>query len=425
MPDCDIEEIQPLVNSLNGTNLALADLLTGLQRDLDSSRQENDYDPVTGLLNREAYCRALTAAMEDQEGLRGAVLMIRIHGMAELNLDYGRKEADKILHHIASQFSEMTPQASAIGRLNGSDWSLLVMGLDQADARQQCTRLAGLESLDEVAQLTWQVVATPIAGGMALSDVFGRLDRGLLENPADPWIDETQAMPGGRASWTRHVMHMFAPERLSFNAMPVVDRSSGKAYDLLMASLLDDDGQIIGAPSFIPLLHQLGRLSELDQAAVTVAIDRASEAPQGVTLSVDALAHPERLAYYIEQIGQQRDRIHLEISQADMCACKDQWNRLEALLGQYPNWVLKHAGLQEGTVDLVRRFNPCAVKLANGLIQGAMDQGDPRGVVRTTSHLLRSLRCKVWAEGISDQAMWDWVLAQGLDGGQGHYPSQL
>ena len=426
MPDCAVPEVQPLVDSLNRTNYALADLMTGLQGDLETSRRQNDLDPVTGLLNREAYLRQLKGILDDAEGTLGAVFMMRVVGMSEMNESLGHAQTDTLLRQVADQLSVIQPQGAAMGRMNGADWSMLIMGMDASAAREHCARLAHLWADQATEQaLVVQVVATPLRDGMTLPDVFSRLDRGLIEGLDDPWIDESRAMPGGRKSWARYVAQVWAAGEVSFDAIPVIDQTQGTRYELLLASLSDDEGQIIGAPSFIPVLAELGRLYELDQAAISEAIVRAGDCPQGVTLSLDSLMNLDRLTRYIQQIGAQASEIRIEFSEADLVACADRWNQLEPVLRAYPNWVLKHAGLHGGTVDLVRRFQPSAVKLANGLIQGAMDQGDPRGIVRTTSHLLRTLRCKVWAEGVSDQATWDWVMAQGLDGGQGRYASSL
>ena len=426
IPDCSVSEVQPLVSSLNQTNSALANLLTGLQGDLERSRRKNDLDPVTDLLNREAYTRQLQSILDDADGTLGAVFMMRVLGMSEMNEALGHTETDALLHRVAQRLDQAQPYAAASGRMNGSDWSALVMGLDASAAREHCVRLAQLwaeESQDQA--LVVQVVATPLRDGMQLSDIFGRLDRGLIEGLDDPWIDESHAMPGGRKSWARYVAQVWAAGEVSFDSIPVIDQASDSRYELLLASLVDDQGQTIGAPSFMPVLAELGRLYELDQAAVSAAIERSHRAPQGVTLSLDSLINVDRLARYIELIGEQATQVRLEFSEADLIASCDRWSQIEPLLRRYPNWVLKHAGLHGGTVDLVRRFQPDSVKLANGLIQGAMDQGDPGGIVRTTSHLLRTLRCKVLAEGVSDQATWDWVLAQGLDGGQGRYASSL
>lgn len=145
----------------------------------------------------------------------------------------------------------------------------------------------------------------------------------------------------------------------------------------------------------------------------------------GITLSRAALENPSILHGHFKATSAWRDKIAFEISEGDLLSVRDRWPLLQPLLQKNTNWVLKHAGLARGTVDLVRRFQPRAVKLAPSLIQGAMHHREQSDFVRTTAHLLHSLDCKVWAEGVADQAIWEWVIRCQLDGGQGHFITDI
>ena len=55
LPQTEIVEVQPLIDSHKLTNAALSGLITGLQDDLELARRTNELDAVSGLLNREAF----------------------------------------------------------------------------------------------------------------------------------------------------------------------------------------------------------------------------------------------------------------------------------------------------------------------------------------------------------------------------------
>lgn len=420
LPQTEIVEVQPLIESHNRTNAALSGLITGLQDDLELARRTNELDAVSGLLNREAFIRQIESVLQGDEAALGAMVMVRLKSLNELNESIGRALVDEFIVNLSHAMSDMTPRAQVLGRMNGSDWSLMVPGLDEEQASEYCGRIRWLcEKLAPMQEELIQVVATPVRTGMPLSDILGRLDRGLMEGAKDAWVSEQKQMRGGRTNWSRHVSEVFGPTHLSFRSMVVVDREKQPIYDLLLTQLSDPEGEPIGVPSFIPVLAKLDRLSELDELAVQEVCRRAQQRPQGVTLSADAIQHPDRLERYVRLIGDQAANITIELSEADLVAAKPMWGTLERILRTYPSWVLKHAGLHSETLDLVRRFAPTAVKLDNALIRTSMNQGAEKSVVRTTSHLLHSLQCKVLAEGISESNTWDWVMLQGLDGGQG------
>lgn len=420
LPQTEIIEVQPLIETHNRTNAALSGLITGLQDDLELARRTNELDAVSGLLNREAFVRQIESVLQGDEAALGAMVMVRLKSLNELNESIGRALVDEFISNLSSAMLDMIPRAQVLGRMNGSDWCLMVPGLDEEQAAEYCTYIQRLcEKLAPISDELIHVVATPVRTGMPLSDILSRLDRGLMEGATNSWVPEQKQMPGGRINWSRHVSSVFGPKHLSFRSMAVVDREKQPIYDLLLTQLSDPEGEPIGAPSFIPILAKLDRLSELDELAVFEVCRRAQQRPQGVTLSADAIQNPERLAHYVSVIGDQAANITIELSEADLVAAKPSWETLQQILRNYPSWVLKHAGLHSETLELVRRFAPTAVKLDNALIRTSMNQGAEKSVVRTTSHLLHSLQCKVLAEGISESNTWDWVLLQGLDGGQG------
>ena len=426
LPRPNIPEVAPLVDSLNRSNAALARLFDGLEHDLDAARLAANTDAVSGALNRDTFCQRLDSALADDDLVGGSV-MLRFADLKALNENVGRATADSLIQAAVAGLESVLGEGAMVARLNGSDLIGFTAGGDRDDLAKACRALdAALAPVIPPAterEGLYKTVATPVTPKDGRGDVLSRLDRALTEAPHASVVGEEMAMPGGRLAWNQQINQLWDQGQLSFQTLPLVDVDLKPEYHLLLTKLSYESGEPLSALSFMPALSALGRLAELDQAAVAEALRRVASSRRrvGVTLSRAALENPSALQGYFDSTALARTQIVFEIAEADLLATSDRWALLEPMLSRHGNWVLKHAGLANGTIEAVRRFKPRGVKLAPSLIQGAMHRRASAEFVRTTSHLLRSLDCKVWVEGVSDQATWEWVVQHPFDGGQGHF----
>lgn len=426
IPPPGIAEVTPLVDSLNRSNAALAKLFQSLEGDLDLAREAADTDAVSGALNRDAFCERLDAQLSDDDVAGGAV-MLRLNDLDALNHDLGRATTDGVIRAIVSGLDQVLGDGALVARLNGSDLVGFTPGADHAHL------LAACDGLDAMLARTmppgaardgmFKVVATLVRPAERRADVLSRLDRALDESDHGAVVGDEMAMPGGRLAWSQQINALWDQGRLVFQSLPLVDVNLQPEYHLLLGKLAQDGGALLSALSFMPALAATDRLAELDRAAVAEALRRVGQSRRrvGVTLTRAAIDNPSLLQAHFDATALQRARIVFEITEQDLLAARDSWGMLEPLLTRHGNWVLKHAGLANGTVEAVRRFKPRGVKLAPSLIQGAMHRRATAEFVRTTSHLLRSLDCKVWVEGVGDMATWEWAVKHQFDGGQGRF----
>jgi len=113
------------------------------------------HDPLTGLRNRRAFMRDLTAAIRHQgrEGFWGCVLFGDLDGFKTLNDTHGHDVGDHFLGEVTRRLQSRVRHADTLARFGGDEFVLLLTSLDRemGMAREQVARIAEA-ILDAVAQ---------------------------------------------------------------------------------------------------------------------------------------------------------------------------------------------------------------------------------------------------------------------------------
>ena len=114
-----------------------------------------DHDPLTGLLNRRSFERALEQHLTRvrRYGLQGAILMIDLDGFKAVNDAHGHVTGDALLASAAARLRERLRTSDLLARLGGDEFAALLPA-------------AGREAAEHVARVTVEVVRdlSPAAG---------------------------------------------------------------------------------------------------------------------------------------------------------------------------------------------------------------------------------------------------------------------
>lgn len=149
-------ELREVVEAMNHLSDAVRHMLSAESQKLDRLRQQLQHDPVTGVLNREAFLAQLQSHLDSQDArASGALALVRLAHLTEINKRLGRAETDVLLHKVAhglQQFGQAYG-GGIVGRLNGRDFMLLLPGkIDLARLRHDLgRRLAAMREHDRTA----------------------------------------------------------------------------------------------------------------------------------------------------------------------------------------------------------------------------------------------------------------------------------
>jgi diguanylate cyclase (GGDEF)-like protein/PAS domain S-box-containing protein len=99
-------------------------------------RHRADHDPLTGLLNRRSFARALEQhlARVGRYGVQGAVLMIDLDGFKAVNDQHGHATGDAVLAGAAERLRARLRTSDLLARLGGDEFAALLPAADRAEA---------------------------------------------------------------------------------------------------------------------------------------------------------------------------------------------------------------------------------------------------------------------------------------------------
>src|ERR1700749_2088500 len=97
-----------------------------------------DHDSLTGLLNRRRFRSELDqyVSFTARYGGRGAVMVIDIDGLKEVNDKRGHQEGDRLIRGVADVLRERVRATDLVARLSGDEFAVLMPQTDTAGALQ-------------------------------------------------------------------------------------------------------------------------------------------------------------------------------------------------------------------------------------------------------------------------------------------------
>jgi len=128
-------------------------MLQGLMLDITPQKRAEerllylaDHDSLTGLYNRRRFFRELDAylAWNIRHGDPGAVLLLDVDRLKEVNDTLGHEAGDELLKHVASMLLGRVRQTDVVARLGGDEFVVLLRGVDGDQARELAQQIPEL-----------------------------------------------------------------------------------------------------------------------------------------------------------------------------------------------------------------------------------------------------------------------------------------
>jgi diguanylate cyclase (GGDEF)-like protein len=253
-----------------------------------------DHDPLTGLLNRRRFRSELDqyVSFTARYGGQGAVMIIDIDGLKEVNDRLGHRPGDNLIRRIAGILRERVRNTDLVARLSGDEFAVLMPQTDTGGALQLGEDLRAqvaesFPSAPETGAATISVGITMFGAGreapaeavlvaadeaMYRAKEEGRNRIALFHGP-----DERTVPRRGQTTSAR-IRDALTQNRLSLATQPIRDLCSGgiERYELLLR-MTGEDGELLPAAAFIETAERSGMIQELDRWVVGRALELLSE----------------------------------------------------------------------------------------------------------------------------------------------------
>ena len=255
-----------------------------------------DHDSLTGLLNRRCFRAKLDryVSFTDRYGGQGAVMIIDIDGLKEVNDRLGHQPGDNLIRRVADVLRERVRTTDIVARLSGDEFSVLMPQTDTDGALQLGEDLRaevadGLLDRSELCAPTISVGITMYRGkggagaeavliaadqAMYRAKAEGRNRIALFEKPEEGMRAALQR----RQTTSAKIRDALTQDRLSLATQAIHSLSSGgiERYELLLR-MTSSDGELLPAASFIEAAERSGMVQELDRWVVGRALELLAE----------------------------------------------------------------------------------------------------------------------------------------------------
>jgi diguanylate cyclase (GGDEF)-like protein len=402
-------------------------------------------DPLTGRLNRASMMAQISRILEGPKDViqSSAYLVIGIDNMAFVNEAVGTKAADILLSSVAARLCQMSPLKAIVGRVYGDMFGILLPGLKH-EAQSLAERIRQSFRDRPVTTVTASVHITLSIGGIFLA--------GQLRDAREIMIRAEQALSDARKRGRNHyVEYQESPTRAQENRavleiaervkqalkqdklhlafQPIIEAETGQIlfYEAL-ARLLRDDGSVMPAAEFIPIVEQQGLALEFDRHVFNLAV-RELDTYKSLSLAVNVsgltAAQADWPDYVKSVLAARPDvarRLIIEITETAAIMDVGETKRLvESLNALGAQVALDDFGAGATSIRHLRTLSLSIMKIDRELLLNLIGNGEQQHLVRMLIQIARGLGLKSIAEGVENEDVAQWLRQEKVDMMQGYY----
>jgi diguanylate cyclase (GGDEF)-like protein len=413
---------------------------------MDQLRHEAIHDALTGLPNRAALQRQLSAALEEVADGRSpgaAVMILDLDRFKEVNDTLGHQHGDLLLIEVGTRLRTAVGSAGFVARLGGDEFAILLSGTDDEDRAVRVGRRL-LRSLEQPVSLDGLEIEVGGSLGLALAPSHATDPAALLKR-ADMAMYDAKASTGGLrvyetdsdsdnprrlmlVSELRNALHQ---GRIEVHVQPQARTATGETVSV--EALVRWDHPELGfvpPDEFIPVAERSGliglittRVLDLSLAALADWRRQGVDLGIAVNLSTRSLHDADlvdEVARLLRRYGVPASRLTLEVTESSVMADPA---RAIALLHQLRALGVRLSvddfGTGYSSLSYLKSLPVDEVKIDRSFVTHLSDQGADGAIVRAIVDLGRHLGLEVVAEGVEDQPTWELLASMGCDLVQG------
>lgn len=409
---------------------------------LDQLLRQTHHDALTGAYNREHFFARVRALLgRDDAAARGALVIARVLDLQVLNRIHGWPVMDVLLKRWVDGLRALPIQASErlVGRLNGSEFCLLVLTEDDPDglARRVAQMLHQIAAeLDLQDTLHLRLAGTVFHYGESLSAILARADAALAGvdssgTEAGVMLPAEAPLPSllrntSPDQWHQRIQAALAQSRMRLIDYPVIESTGRLLHRESVARVrLADEDEWLSAREFLPWMARFGDLAVFDQRVLELALEslrHGSDAAMCINLSAQSLrdVSTARIAATLAAEPALARRLWIEVPEAGVfqhfelfrafCACL---KPLGCRIG------IEHMGYQVARSAQLYELGVDYLKIDASFVLNIDRNVGNQIFLRGLLLIAHAIGVQAIAEGVTTGAELDTLFKLGIDGATG------
>lgn len=294
-------ELRSVVEAMNRMTVKVRDMFQEQTEAMERMRAENFLDSVTGLANRKYFDNQLRHLISSPDVFdTGALIIIEIKDLKQINEQLGYVKTDALLSELGSLIREHSARLQGIdhfaAHMAGADFAIVLSDIGEKDVEEFVSQLmSSLPRLHDkglIATLDIAHAGVAIYTGQSYFDFLSDADTALRAaqvQGANRWqIDsgtKEQGISHSASQWSEILQGIIRDRKIALFMQPII-RSGGAhvvEHREILLRVIDPDGNIIPAGTFIPMAKRLGMIQDFDRLVVQEVMKRMAESPEDKT----------------------------------------------------------------------------------------------------------------------------------------------
>lgn len=433
-----VPELKQLAIAMNATVGRLKSMFEEEAARLEAVRQEANFDPLTGLLNRSYFMARLRQSLDAEDGAGGALLLIRLADLAGVNRRVGRAATDDFLKRCGQAIGQCAAQHSqgVAARLNGADFAVMLPGSVSGRAAAATLLKALVEAATpfiESETAAWIGVG-PFGHGMDLGAVLARVDGALAgaeaggQNAVNEAMADGENQPRTAEQWSLMIHRALDNQWVRLISFPVIELSGKLSHrECPLRLMFDEQGEWLPAGQFLPIAERLRLTPALDLAAVTLGLHELQSQPDlpglAINLSASSVSDGEFRKQLLVLLAANRSsaaRLWLEVAENGALKHLPLLRELcHGLKAAGCRVGLEHFGHQFSQIGLLHELGLDFLKVDASFIRGLDSNPGNATFLKGLCGIAHSIGLQVLAEGVATHAELNALREVGFDGATG------
>ncbi len=415
-------------------------------------RHMADHDPLTGLLNRRSFERALTShvARVKRSGPTGSVLMVDLDNFKYYNDSQGHSAGDDLIVRIGQALQSRLRETDVLARLGGDEFAVLLAEEESASAEVVARSLLEVVLSQVPAAIHGESRRVTASIGIACFSDGDRLTGDEIMVNADLAMYEAKEAGRNRIAryksdeherpriesqmhWASTITQALAEDRFELLAQPIQPlHENGPAQYELLLRMRDAHGDLIPPGTFLYIAERLGLIQEIDRWVIARAIAMLAEQRAlgrdlrfEVNLSGHTIGDPQILELIercLEETSVPPDRLIFEITEtaavANIARATTFVNRLAELGCRF---ALDDFGAGFGSFYYLKHLPFDYLKIDGEFVRHCATNATDRILIGAVVQIARGMGKHTIAEFVADQQSVDVLTELGVDYGQGYF----
>ncbi|WP_319782489.1 EAL domain-containing protein [Oceanisphaera sp. IT1-181] len=402
-------------------------------------------DKRIGIGNRVFFDNRLEAALNDSTDHGGALLLVEIQDLEQINYHFGYERGDEILTAAAIYMGHFVRGISGAlqARYTGTTFALLLPNTVESEAqeaaRQVMKLLRRLNWPDEITDPAIYIGGVCFQFGEPILQVCAEAELALRSaelQGGDGYFMyykgvTEENMGKGTVRWRTLLSRVLAQEKIQLDRQGIYQAPDQAPimYELL-ARIQDEQGRELSARQFFPMAEKCGLLQELDRNIISQALAHLPDTELGVILAVNlsatSLLHRKYYNWLIFELLQypksQLNKLVIDLSEAQVSrhfqALVKPLRALKALGCQL---AVDHAGQDVVSTQYISDYHLDYLKLHPSLVHDINTKPLNQMAVSSLIGNCAGSNTKVIAMGVETKAEWQCLSQLGVYGGQGYF----